>query len=391
MLGNSLKISLIIFIFNSTYFFFNLNLDNKLKNLQTSNFIEKNYKFPKFEKIKENKKKDLLLIYLESFDEKYSFKNDLSNETLNQLNFKNITSKKVNNFYQTTYNNYTIGAIVSSQCGVPQKPIGILDPRFRERGGSHLVDVFGLKNFLPNAVCLGDLLKFNKYENIFMNSINPEFQAMSIFFGDHNYDKIIGKDYFINKGIDNFDSWAEGVSDRILFLEAEKIIDKMKSENKNFNLTILTADTHFPGYIDKDCTLTKNLKKKDINLSISCTSMYLYNLIENVKKKYNESINIVIVGDHLYPIPNKEIDNSKEESIYNRILNSNIKIHRNEMNHYDLYPTILDLMNYPYEYKVGLGYSVLRDYKKLDYKEYKKELIEEIEKKSEFYYEFWKK
>ena len=61
------------------------------------------------------------------------------------------------------------------------------------------------------------------------------------------------------------------------------------------------------------------------------------------------------------------------------------------MNHYDLYPTILDLMNYPYEYKVGLGYSVLRDYKKLDYKEYKKELIEEIEKKSEFYYEFWKK
>ena len=76
---------------------------------------------------------------------------------------------------------------------------------------------------------------------------------------------------------------AEGVSDRILFLEAGKIIDKMKSENKNFNLTILTADTHFPGYIDKDYTLTKNLKK-DINLSISCTSMYLYNLIENVKK-----------------------------------------------------------------------------------------------------------
>ena len=36
-------------------------------------------------------------------------------------------------------------------------------------------------------------------------------------------------------------------------------------------------------------------------------------------------------------------------------------------------------------------YSVLRDYKKLDYKKYKKELIEEIEKKSEFYYEFWKK
>ena len=61
------------------------------------------------------------------------------------------------------------------------------------------------------------------------------------------------------------------------------------------------------------------------------------------------------------------------------------------MNHYDLYPTILDLMKLPYDYKIGLGFSVLREYKELDYKKYKEDLISEIEKKSDFYYEFWKK
>ena len=60
------------------------------------------------------------------------------------------------------------------------------------------------------------------------------------------------------------------------------------------------------------------------------------------------------------------------------------------MNHYDLYSTILDLINYPYTNKVGLGYSVLREHPNLNYESYRELMIEEIEKKSNFYYEFWK-
>ena len=48
-------------------------------------------------------------------------------------------------------------------------------------------------------------------------------------------------------------------------------------------------------------------------------------------------------------------------------------------------------MKYPFDYKVGLGFSILREHKDLDYNKYKKNLINEIEKKSDFYYEFWKK
>ena len=51
---------------------------------------------------------------------------------------------------------------------------------------------------------------------------------------------------------------GSGVNDRILFLEANNFAKKYKSINQNFNMTILTTDTHHPGYRDKDCKINSN-------------------------------------------------------------------------------------------------------------------------------------
>ncbi len=390
LINNNFKTILVIFFFSFIYFFQVLDISKQFLNSEKSDFIKKNYTHPKLKKIKKSNKKDLLLIYLESFSEEFSKNTKLSNQTLNYINFKNLNNFKVKNFYQTTYNNYTIGAIVSSQCGIPQKPIGMLDTRFDNRKTKNVRDIFGLKNFLPNAICLGDVLKYNNYKNVFINSINPNFQAMNIFFNDHGYEEIIGKNYFVKKGYQNFNSWGEGANDRILFLEAEKLINKFKKNNESFNINILTTDTHYPGYRDSDCEIAQNQKLSDLNFSISCTSKHLFNFISKIKKKYGESIIILIIGDHLNPIPQIKKENYDKEPIYNRIVNSNIKIYRDEMNHYDVFPTLLDLIEFPFENKVGLGFSVLRKYPGLDYKKYKMDLKNNIEKRSEFYYEFWK-
>ena len=371
------------------YFFQVLEIKRQFDNFKNSEFIKLNYKKPDLKKIKEQEKKDLLLIYLESFNESYSTNKKFSKSTLDNLNFLNLNSIKIENFYETTYNNYTIGGIVSSQCGLPQKPIGLLDARFDKRKGKHLVDIYGLKTFLPKALCLGDILKYNNYKNIFINSINPSFQAMDIFFKDHGYQEILGKKYFIDKGYVNFDSWGGGVNDRIIFEETLKKINQMKSKNQRFNITLLTTDTHHPGYHDKKCISRFNIKNPDLNSAIHCTSYYLYKMIFELKKKYSESIKIVIIGDHLYPKIDKTTFNFSDEKIYNRIINSNMKIKRNEINHYDLFPSILDLLKYPYKDKTGLGYSVFREHPDLNYENYKNELINNIEKKSNFYYEFW--
>ena len=94
---------------------------------------------------------------------------------------------------------------------------------------------------------------------------------------------------------------------------------------------------------------------------------------------------VIIIGDHSYP--SKILNNTK---IYNRFINSNLNIYRDEMNHFDIFPTILDLMSIPYKKKAGLGYSIMRKNNELNYTAYKKLLMNNLEKKSDFYYEFWK-
>ena len=130
------SINLVLLLLTLIFLFQNLDVKQKIKNLDYSDFIEKNYIIPKLVKINNENKKDLLIVYLESFDENFVNYKNLKENTKNYLNFKNFESSKVRNFYETVYNNYTIGSIVSSSCGLPQKPIGILDTRFRERKGS---------------------------------------------------------------------------------------------------------------------------------------------------------------------------------------------------------------------------------------------------------------
>ena len=43
----------------------------------------------------------------------------------------------------------------------------------------------GLKTFLPNAKCLGDVLKENDYKNIFINGVSLNFVGTGLFFKNH--------------------------------------------------------------------------------------------------------------------------------------------------------------------------------------------------------------
>jgi phosphoglycerol transferase len=403
------------FIFNIIFFIFSIfyvsaQLDvSQVFNKNKFDFIKENYKNIGLDKItkKQDKTNDLIIIYLESFEENFLNPNFVSDEVIKNLEFKKYNSKKVKKFISSKYNTFTIGGIVSSQCGIPQKPVGIFDTEINDkknRGKHNKSGGIGLNVFLPKAICLGDILKKFEYENIFLSAINSSFQATDIFYSQHGYQQIIDKNYF-NKNVDkkNFSTWAGGVSDSILFNEAKSIINELKNRGKNFNLNILTTDTHHPGYIDKNCQAVFKKNDEDLTKAITCTSNSLNKLVEYVFQNWGTTTSIVIVGDHLYPIeknilkqdskyaPLPKIIESKTDSrfIYNRFLTNDFIVKREIMTHYDLFPTILDTLNIDYGSKIGLGYSVVKK-TDLNYNEYLKKLIKNIGNESKFYYDFWK-
>jgi len=161
-------------------------------------------------------------------------------------------------------------------------------------------------------------------------------------------------------------------------------------ENKKFNLTILSTDTHEPfGFHDPVC----NYEKKIINSALKCSSKNLLKFVNFVENNYSDKIRIVILGDHLYRFGNNySFEMPEKRTIFNKfILNNNKKIMRDTINHYDFYPTILDFIDVTFDInKVGLGYSGFKEVKEEKYLNEINELEQNIYNKSLFYENFWK-
>jgi len=382
--------SVLLFSFSIFNLSKNMSVKDFLSKDNDHDFIKENYTKPDLKNFQNvQTQQDLVLIYLESIENSFLNNNFISKSSIENFELKSFNAKGFPEFNQTKYNNWTIGSIISTQCGVPQKPIGIIDTR--RKGFQNFRNVFGLKNFLPNIHCLGDLLKLSNYHNVFINAVDLNFQAMGTFFGQHGYDELIGKKYFDNLyGPSKSLTWGGGVNDSKLFELAKKRIIKLKQEKKRFNVTLLTTDTHEPGYIDDNCNI--NFEEETIKLAraIDCTSYELNKFVKFIYDNYPNDTSIVIMGDHLHTHLELYTVVESKRFIYNKIISKNINLYRENINHFDFFPTILNILNFNSSDKLGLGYTAVKKINLDFYNAYIKNLEKNIGNKSDYYNEFWK-
>ena len=351
--------------------------------------IEKNYVNPKKINFNFENSQNLVLIYMESFESVFEDEKIFGENLIKELTDYNEDSISFKNFVQTPLTEWTIASIVATQCGLPLKNYGLFT--FGKQTGKHLRTVFGFENFLPNAICLGDLLKENGYENIFIGSHNTTFTGTGNFFKTHGYNQIYGKEIYEKLNITFYPgSWGEGPNDSFLFDFSKKKINQLINNNQKFLISILTTDTHEPfGYHDPKC----NNLNKNIQSAIKCSSKNLLEFISFIETEYPDKMRIIILGDHLYRFGNKNnFVIPKNRTIFNKFLaNKNKKIMRDYINHYDFYPTILDFIDVGFnDNKIGLGYSGFKKVKQDEYKIQSDEIKRNILNKSKFYENFWK-
>ena len=95
-----------------------------------------------------------------------------------------------------------------------------------------------MKKFLPNAFCLGEVLKIGNYKNVFISSPNVNFSGTGNFFKTHGYDEVYGKEEYDSLGyLYEGSSWGNGPNDSFLFNFSIDRIDKLINKEK-FNITI---------------------------------------------------------------------------------------------------------------------------------------------------------
>lgn len=389
---NFLLISFLSFVISVFFISKQLSFDRWVLKINNNyDFIAENYIEPK--NIKNlDKKRNLVLIYLESIENIFSNKEIFDENLIKDLDIKKHNAKSFSDFRETMYTNWTIAGIVSSQCGLPLKPMSILNT---QKKGKHQKHIFGLKTFLPNAKCLGDVLKENDYKNIFINGVSLNFVGTGLFFKNHGYEEIYGKEEYENLSLD-FEpgSWGGAPHDSFLIDFAKNRLLELKKDDKLFNLTILTTDTHAPyGYLDPTCKTNEN-NDKNLNETIKCTAKNISYFIKFLKKEFPTNLDIIIIGDHLFP-GNNELNASlknQKRNIYNMFISKkDFDLKRNNINHYDLYPTILDFMGFNFAgNKLGLGYSGFKKFNNNEYEDYIIKLNENIQNKSKIYKNFYK-
>ena len=251
-----------------------------------------------------------------------------------------------------------------------------------------------IKSFLPNAICMSDILNKFGYHNVYMGSDALAFSGKGKFFQDHHYDEVYGREELKGKlGVADMNFW--GLYDDDLLIKVKAKLEQLHEAGQPFNLTFTTIYTHGPdGHYSKYC---RQHGVKNFTGIVECTSDQVADFVKFIKKSgYLKDTNIVILGDHLamYNPVSHLLDKVPERHIYNNLISADKSIsrNRNSIVHFDLFPTMLEFIGIHVEGdRMGLGYSAITRNGKLpptrEYEDMKADLLN----KSDAYLGLWAK
>lgn len=357
--------------------------------IRKSKLIKENYVDPKKTQISFNKKRNVIVIFVESLENSLftkghggAWNKEIIPDLYNMLNEKESVSfynpVAYTGMYMLQSSSYTSSSVFTNNSGVPVK-IGL------DRKG------YTKKKYMGGVYNLGDLLKDHGYHNELISAANTTYGSFKDYFINHGNYNIIDVDNLDEYGIKitKKDKCNWGFNDRCLFEVAKKRLDTLSKEKKPFNMQLITIDTHFvDGYIGE---YSETKFKKQYENAYATTSKLIKNFIDYVKKQsYYKNTTIVIVGDHL--IMQSDFMNDKmlnNRTVYNCFINTANKEIINKKRTYtalDLYPTIISAMGAKIKGdRLALGVNLFSNKKTLAEKYGVKKLNNELKKTSKYY------
>ena len=376
--------SISIFIISFFLVFFQVRLHTYIFNkISNTNLYDKYYVSYNKDDIVFNNKRNLIHIYVESLEnsnftssngglQNISYMPNLEKLALENVNFSN--SNKIGGFRSVNGTNWTIAGMVAQSAGVP------IYIKTKNKDNK----------FLEGATSLGDILYENGYNNYLMIGSDARFGERDLYYKEHGNYKIIDYNYVINNGMlfNGYFKWW-GFEDSVLFSFAKEELSKISNENKPFNLTILTADTHFyDGFVDDSCE--SNFDNHYAN-SFNCEDIMLYNFITWIKKQdFYKDTTIIITGDHLTMQDGfYKSKNNYERTVFNLFINpigdaTNTK--NRVFTSFDIFPTSLSSIGASIKNdRLALGTNLFSDKKTIAEEIGISKFNKEISKRSNYY------
>lgn len=317
---------------------------------QTSTLYETQYVDPEQLKIDfKNKKRNLILVYLESFEENFKEAKHYEQNLIPNLSSYLDNENHSENYHPVLGANYSIAALVATHCAIPLRYA-------KDR------DIWAMRYFMPQVVCFPEILKQNGYQTKIIKAADIRFTYAHIFATTHGYEQAWGinelREKYPELNDEKYAGCFGGLSDRTLFEYAKKELMEF-APDKPFLLTLFSLDTHDPNhYTDPQCPQ----KFRDIRDAYLCTDSIVGKFVSWLKTTpYWQNTTVVILGDHLLPTRMRTKGHPKRR-VLNVFLNlpEDLKISPNRhISGLDIAPTLLEStgIDLP-EHAFGLGRSL---------------------------------
>lgn len=355
-----------------------------------SDFIEEHYVKPDQSLLQfPEQKRNLIYIFLESMENTYAQDYDgdgivqnyipeLSQLAGTYINFSE--SEGIGGALNYDGTTWTAAALVSQTSGLTVK-VPLLEGTF---GADD-------EPYMPGIVSIGDILEEQNYKQVFLMGSVAAFGGREHYISLHGNYEILDLNAMIENGKlpeDYFEWW--GYEDAKLFDFAKEELLELAAGDQPFNLTMLTADTHFPdGYICPDCKEDHDSQYANV---LACSSKRVYEFVKWVQQQdFYKDTTIIISGDHLTMDPQflEGIDEDYNRTVYNCIINpavQPVQQKNRQFGVFDMYPTTLAAMGVKINgERLALGTNLFSGEKTLTEIYGRDFLNEEIKKNSDFY------
>lgn len=295
--------------------------------------------------------RNLILIFAEGLEATYGLPEVFGEDATPRLTALASQGMRFTNMRQVSHTGWTMGAMVAAQCAFPMGPAG----NFNSVVGGATLDAR-----VPGAVCLGDVLEAHGYRTIYMGGASLLFGRKDAFLAEHGFDDRYGLKRL--KPMLRDPSYVSdlGAHDDSLFSLA---LDKLTELDGGppFALAMLTLDTHGPfGFPSARCGPRTG---EGLLFAIRCSDRLLSDFIKEVRRRHPDAL-VALLSDHLANFNDlgRQEPPAEERRLRFAAWGEGIApatIDRRGT-HFDVTPTLMDLLGIDAWAEHNLGASLLR-------------------------------
>jgi len=295
--------------------------------------------------------KNLIVIFLESMTNNFS----KYTPELNSWKEKGISFNPGGTSVSGT--SWTIAGITSALCGIPLN-MPLTDEEYTGK----------LPTYLPNAICIMDLMKNARYNQLSIQGSSANFTQIRDFWTAHGNVEIRDNlHYERTKEIPPNYNVFWGMEDKKTLAFAQQSLDSLAKLSNPFALYISTIDTHQPdGYLDSSCQHNEENQYKNV---LRCSSSMIGEFLSWIQKQsWFENTVVAVVGDHIIQGLAAKAGLPQNEELYTTafFINSGFenKNSQRSFSNLDYAPSILEALGWELPHHgFGLGRSLFSNEK----------------------------